>query len=180
MKPNTTNTTAVVIVPPEHVWPRIQEIRRLYDRKFNRWMPHITLLYPFRRESELGSATPILQRTSATLSPFAITLAHFRWFSHGRGRFTVWLEAEPRPALVDLQSRLQMAFPDCDNTARHAAGFSPHLSVGQVDSRSSLDRLVASLTAAWRPFVFVATEVALLRRNEDTPFEVAALFPFGP
>ncbi len=41
-------TSAVVIIPPKEKWKPIQEIRQLYDRNINRWMPHITLLYPFR------------------------------------------------------------------------------------------------------------------------------------
>ena len=44
-------TTAVVIIPPEKIWETIQKIRRTYDRQFHRWMPHITLLYPFKPQS---------------------------------------------------------------------------------------------------------------------------------
>ena len=43
-----THKTAVVIIPPEDVWDPIQKIREKYDRQFRRWMPHITLIYPFR------------------------------------------------------------------------------------------------------------------------------------
>ena len=43
-----THTTAAVLIPPEDVWGPIQAIRREHDRQFRRWMPHITLLYPFR------------------------------------------------------------------------------------------------------------------------------------
>jgi hypothetical protein len=43
----------LVIIPPEAVWEPIQAIRRRHDRKLRRWMPHITLLYPFRPRSEL-------------------------------------------------------------------------------------------------------------------------------
>ena len=39
--------SAVVIIPPQEKWESIQEIRETYDRGFNRWMPHITLIYPF-------------------------------------------------------------------------------------------------------------------------------------
>ncbi len=44
-------TSAVVIIPPKESWSSIQEIRKQYDRPINRWMPHMTLLYPFRPES---------------------------------------------------------------------------------------------------------------------------------
>lgn len=42
-----THQTAVVVIPPEDVWPSIQAIRREHDRKIRRWMPHITLIEPF-------------------------------------------------------------------------------------------------------------------------------------
>ena len=47
MTTNKTHTTAVVLIPPEEVWEPIQALRRAHDRNFDRWMPHITLLYPF-------------------------------------------------------------------------------------------------------------------------------------
>ena len=47
-----TFTTAVVLIPPGEVQPAIQAIRQVHDRHFKRWMPHITLLYPFRPHSE--------------------------------------------------------------------------------------------------------------------------------
>ena len=50
-----TYSTAVVLVPPQDVWPEIQAIRQQYDRHFDRWMPHITLLYPFRSREDWPS-----------------------------------------------------------------------------------------------------------------------------
>ncbi len=42
-----TYTTGLVVIPPEAAWPPIQAIRAEHDRKLRRWMPHITLIYPF-------------------------------------------------------------------------------------------------------------------------------------
>ncbi|MGA1195514.1 MAG: 2'-5' RNA ligase family protein, partial [Candidatus Latescibacterota bacterium] len=39
--------SAVVLSPPQSEWDQIQAIRKKYDRNVRRWMPHITLLYPF-------------------------------------------------------------------------------------------------------------------------------------
>lgn len=38
------HTTAVVIIPPENLWPSIQAIRVKYDKAYSRWMPHINLV----------------------------------------------------------------------------------------------------------------------------------------
>ena len=39
--------TATVIIPPECVWGPIQAIRQKHDSEVGRWMPHVTLTYPF-------------------------------------------------------------------------------------------------------------------------------------
>lgn len=47
-----THQTAVVIIPPENLWQPIQQIRQKHDRHFRRWMPHITMIYPFRPRTQ--------------------------------------------------------------------------------------------------------------------------------
>ncbi len=43
--------TALVIIPPETIWPSIQQIRQQHDQKAAAvWMPHIKLLFPFLEE----------------------------------------------------------------------------------------------------------------------------------
>ena len=51
--PVKTHHTAVVAMPPPEVWEPIQAIRRQHDRNVHRWMPHITLLYPFMPHEHL-------------------------------------------------------------------------------------------------------------------------------
>src|SRR5262249_27220192 len=55
---NATHTTAVVVIPPADAWPPIQALRERYDRQFRRWMPHITLLYPFRPRAAWPAIIP--------------------------------------------------------------------------------------------------------------------------
>ena len=47
-----THQTAVVIIPPKEIWASIQLIRQQHDTNYRRWMPHITLMYPFRPRAE--------------------------------------------------------------------------------------------------------------------------------
>ncbi len=70
-----TNTTAVVLIPPEGAWPPIEDVRRRHDRQFRRWMPHVTLLYPFRPKEEFPGLADRFADTCATLAPFEVTLA---------------------------------------------------------------------------------------------------------
>jgi len=161
-----THETAVVLIPPEECWGPIQAIRRSHDRQFRRWMPHITLLYPFRPRALFAEATAALRAAATEIEPFAITLRELRYFRHGHSSYTVWLAPEPGAALKRLQAALQGALPDCDDLAQHPDGFTPHLSVGQVRGAAGrLSEVTQAIREGWRPLTFVATQVSLVWRN---------------
>src|SRR5512134_2490110 len=125
-----THHTAVVLVPPEEVWAPIQAIRSEHDRQFRRWMPHVTLLYPFLPLEAFGEAAPALDRACAGIASFRVTLKEFRSFQHRGRRCTVWLAPEPIEPWLKLHSALASAFPEC--AAAPSLPFEPHLSVGQT------------------------------------------------
>jgi poly(A) polymerase len=93
-------------------------------------MPHITLLYPFMPREQCGEALPVLTEAGRHIAPFQVTLTTFRSFTHAFGKATIWLEPEPRQALVTLQAALQAVSPAYDEQSRFAAGFTPHLPEG--------------------------------------------------
>lgn len=174
-EPRVSHRSAVVLVPPEELWTPIQAIRQIHDKKFRRWMPHINLLYPFVYEEDLPAAIPTLETVCGKLAPFRIRLARFQCFSESR---TVWLDPEPRQAVVDLQRALQEAFPACDEVSRFPGGFTPHLSVGQAfDPPLLRDRLQAS----WQPIEFQVSQVCLIRRRvpPNDIFQVERRFPLS-
>lgn len=180
-----THQTAVVLIPPQDVWEPIQAIRREHDRQFRRWMPHVTLLYPFRPRERFDEADSALRQATGQIEPFEVRLAEFRHFGHGRGSYTLWLAPEPRQAMVQLQAALQSAVPDCDDVSRHSNGFTPHLSVGQVRGADALTRLENDLQAAWTArggLSFVARQVSLIWRGPppDDVFRVDRNIPLGP
>jgi 2'-5' RNA ligase len=161
--------TAVVLVPPHEVWPPIQAIRSEYDRQVRHWMPHITLLYPFRPRAEWDAVLEPLSEACAQVEPFTVTLGIFSCFRHG-GNATLWLAPEPKARLVALQTALWRTVPDCDDTRRYSGGFAPHLSVGQA-AGTRAGSLLAALQESWESITFVATEVQLIWR-EDPPDDV--------
>lgn len=179
--PAKTHRTAVVAMPPPEVWEPIQAIRRHHDRNVQRWMPHITLLYPFMPRAQFGAALPALTEAGRHIAPFQVTLATFRSFTHAFGRATIWLEPEPRPALVTLQAALQAVCPAYDEQSRFAAGFTPHLSVGQAASPAARQQLLSVLQAAWQPVQFTLAAVMVIWREAEGPFEMAHAIPLeGP
>ncbi|GAB4206100.1 MAG: hypothetical protein Fur006_62910 [Coleofasciculaceae cyanobacterium] len=166
-------------MPSAQVLPDIQAIRRRYDlrfaaalryRRFDRWMPHINLLYGFVPEEYFEEAAVAIAPALAQLQPFEITLTSFETFTH-RSSCTAWLRpvAQPLDALHQLQAVLQQLFPQCDEQSKKsAAGFTPHLSVGQF----SIAREAREQFPSWQPMSFLVESVALISRRGDEPFEV--------
>src|SRR5262249_46416613 len=177
---NKTHHAAVVVIPPCDIWEPIQSIRRRYDRHLKRWMPHVTLLYPFRRRRDFDEADAELRRACAAVQPFRATLGELRYFAHGKGQSTRWLAPESAANFVRLQAELERRFPDCDDTSRHGAGFVPHLSVGQAAGRSQLRERLAELRGGWRPIAFDVQKIALIWREADEdPFAVDRTVALG-
>lgn len=174
-----THRTAVVAIPSPQVWEPIQAIRRQHDRNVRRWMPHITLLYPFLPRAQFDEAVPGLLEVGRQSAAFQVTLATFQAFTHTFGKATIWLAPEPRHAFVTLQAALQAAFPAYNEQSRFPTGFTPHLSVGQAASARGRQHLLETLQAAWQPVQFTLTAIALIWREADGPFEVAHGIPLG-
>jgi len=169
--PNALKTphAAVVLIPPESLWPPIQAIRQIHDAHIARWMPHVTLLFPFLPADRFPEAEEILESACREVDPFKVELARFQYFP---GPKTAWLDPEPSDAVRALQARLQSEFPAHDEVSRFPGGFRPHLSVGQGPPG-----LAEKLQEVWTPLEFEAREVALIRRDgPDDPFRVHRSF----
>lgn len=152
----------------------------MYDRQIGRWMPHITLLYPFWPAERFDEAAGLLGRACSGIDPFGLTLDRLSRFKHGRGRYTMWFDPEPHVKLVGLQAALQAAFPECDDVSRFPQGFTPHLSVGQARGRTQLTQRMARIVDTWRRVQFEVSEIVLISRDEDGPFDVDRTLPLGP
>ena len=172
MRTTKTPHSALVLIPPRELWDPIQAIRRVHDAHFHRWMPHVTLLFPFLPAEQFAEAEPDLETACRGVAPFRVTLARFDYFPGPR---TAWLAPEPAEGVKALQAALQARFPECDEVARFSGGYRPHLSVGQ-----GTPELPARLQAAWTPLDFEAVEAALIRRDgPDDPFRVHRVFSLG-
>jgi len=171
-----THQSAVVLIPPPEVWAPIQAIRRQHDRHLGRWMPHVTLIYPFRPQASFDAVVPHFARACRRLPPFEMTLARFELFEHQGGGATLWLAPEPRKALIRIHEQLWEVVPDCDDVRLFAHGFIPHLSVGQAPVAAAR-RLRRNLQAEWTPLTLEVREVQLIARPGDGRFEVLRTVP---
>lgn len=176
-----THSTAIVVIPPAGVWPTIQAIRTKHDAKVRRWMPHITLVYPFLPLSDFQAAQERLTLACRDIPAFEVELAEFRTFRHRRGKYTIWLAPKPEAALVGLQAVVQRVALGEQHDGCRSAGFQPQLTVAQVQGKAEMLHLVAELQAVWHPVRFAVTSISLIWRGEspDDVFQVASTVPLS-
>ena len=91
----------------------------------------------------------------------------------------MFLVPEPADEIVQLHGTLMQHLPDYDDTAQFAAGFHPHLSVGQFQHRS-LHAEQQRLQTEWQPVRYEMAAISLIYRSPETDdrFVVAEQFPF--
>ncbi|MFX0105267.1 MAG: 2'-5' RNA ligase family protein [Candidatus Hodarchaeota archaeon] len=167
-------TSAVVIIPPEEEWAPIQEIRKIHDRKINRWMPHITLLYPFRPEEDYQTLEKVFSDECKSIDPFKIHLKQFKYFNHGSQRYTLWLNPEPVDVISNLQALILKIVPDCNDINKYKNGFRPHLSVGQIRGKNNLLKIIENLQLSWREITFLLDEIFFIscEKSKISKFEI--------
>jgi len=172
------NSSATVIIPPKEIWEPIQEIRRIYDRQIRRWMPHITLLYPFRPESEYNTLESLFSTICKKIKSFEITFSKFKYFNHGKQKYTLWLAPDPEFLIIELQYKLLAIVPDCNNVNLFKNGYTPHLSVGQIEGKKRLIEVIETLQRNWNQIKFTINSIYFIAREKQklSKFEVKKTF----
>jgi len=171
-------STAVVIIPPKDFWVAIQDIRKEYDRYFHRWMPHITLMYPFRPQSEFKSLEHSFLTLCKSIKSFEISFSKIKQFYHSKQNYTLWLAPEPDSLIINLQSKLLAITPDCNDINLFQGGFKPHLSVGQIKGNQKLTNFKKKFQETWIPFKFKVKSVYFIAREKlkSSRFEITNEF----
>lgn len=175
--------SALVVLPPEDMWEPIQSIRKEYDRSFQRWMPHINLIYGFVPDSLFSQAADAIRLVTRDVEPFSVSLSSFGLFRHKKSS-TVWLDPVPSVSrgLRSLQASLEPLFPLCDQqSSRGARGFTPHLTVAsfQRQHKDDAEGHMRAWQEAWAPMSFPVGDVVLISRKGDEPFEVRERVALG-
>jgi len=160
------NSTAVVIIPPKEIWGAIQDIRKKYDRHIHRWMPHITLLYPFKPQSDFSKLESLFSMMCKEIALFEISYNIFKYFHHGKQKYIFYLAPEPENLIINLQHKLLEIVPDCNDVNLYKSGFIPHLSVGQIKGKNNLEALLKNLQTNWVPLKFKITSIYFIAREK--------------
>ncbi|MFE3875126.1 poly(A) polymerase [Kitasatospora sp. NPDC059146] len=169
-----TARTAVAWLPPEELWPPIQELRAAYDPQLRRWPPHVNLLFGFVPESAFDRALPLLGAAAAEVAPFTARLEGVHTFGH-REDATIWLDpaATAAEAWAALRHALEGRFPRCRGRAE---GYTPHLSLGRSDDPQ---RVAADCAARLRGTDALVGELVVLSRRGEEPMRPRAVVTLG-
>lgn len=159
----TTNLSALALVPDGQQWPAIQAFRIDHDREIHKWPPHINIFYPFLPESDFETAASTLSRELAKLGPLRIRFTRFGNFGG-----TVFLEPDCHddPGLARLHAACKTAFPEIPE--KHSC-FQPHLTIGQFRGKGNAEAFIRKQNA-----ISIETEIScvslLARDSMKTPF----------
>lgn len=159
----TSHRTALVLLPPEAAWGPVQRLRRAFDDRFDRWPPHVTLLYGFVPPADLDDAVERLSQAARQVEPFSLRLDQRLRFEHARSH-TAALGTESEP-LRALQRTVQAAFPLCREQNRgEGGGFTPHLTLGRgaPETVTRLEQSARGLSLEWR-----VDQLAVLERPQE-------------
>ncbi|MGB0522302.1 MAG: poly(A) polymerase [Flammeovirgaceae bacterium] len=164
-KPN--YQSAIVWIPPKALWPAIQQLRKKFDSKYARWMPHVTLVYGFISEVHFAEVVDQLAERLKSIEPFTIQLGGYGYFEH-RKSTTAWLRPLGNDtAWQQLQHVLEEPFEHCKEQSTRNSGFTPHLSIGQFATPDEAKKQLPT----WKMQQTTVGEIALISRGKDTPFE---------
>ncbi|RYP48363.1 hypothetical protein DL768_005732 [Monosporascus sp. mg162] len=131
--------TALCLIPPRHTWSSIDRLRMLYDKAYEKWPPHVNIVYPFVGVDSLSSASEMVVselrawKEASGAPKLRIRLGEADAFSHRQGGTIFICDKDPARAagLSELRNRVLGAL-------RQSPGsYQMHMTIGQSDDASS-------------------------------------------
>lgn len=174
----TSQRSAVVLTPPRASWGPLQRLRARFDSRFERWPPHVTLLYGFVDGPQLEPAIARLAEAATGLTPLTLSFDRVVTFEHGASTTVALAPSDPGP-LRAVQARLVEAFPFCVEQNRGEGGtFTPHLSLGHVATNDAGALQALRREAATLRLTFRADALTVLERPANV-FHTRATIGLG-
>ena len=157
--------TAIVILPPEKLWPQINALRSGRDPKFPRWMPHIPLLHPFINisASQLPTVVHALQCIAKRVPPFRVHLNGFSTVTE-KETASIYLNAEPLRPFEGVIRRLFAML-----TAAYSMCCAPQITKVPIGTCKAKDAasIVIEMESEWPATVFDVQQIHVITRNSQ-------------
>ncbi|KAJ9133778.1 Nuclear poly(A) polymerase 1 [Coniochaeta hoffmannii] len=160
--------TALSLVLPRHLWPPIDRLRALYDKAYEKWPPHINLIYPFVLPDHLPRAAESIQaalqrRAKAGEAPLRVCLDTVDVFPHKHDN-TIFLhdsDQKRTDRLVELRRDIVKALGQRDT------GHRMHMTVAQSeDIASSKHKFLQHKVGLLPPAEWEVEELHILVREQ--------------
>jgi 2'-5' RNA ligase len=139
--------SALVLLPTTNQWPLIECYREQYDPSFNRWPPHINLLWPFFDLNDNQDDE------ESILLPLRLLLSQYQSFDaeiNGIDRFVennicfMKLNEQSTERAKQLYEQMKQLFPQCCTNNRNS--YNPHMTIAQFDSEEKRNQAQLSLS----------------------------------
>lgn len=139
--------SALVILPTINHWSLIEKYREEYDPSFNRWPPHINVLWPFFDLTDCeDDEENILLRLRLLLCQypsFEAEINEIDSFIENNICF-MKLNEESTDHVKRLYEQVKQLFPQCSTNKRNV--YNPHMTIAQFDNEEKRNEAKSALS----------------------------------
>ncbi|KAK1826744.1 RNA ligase superfamily-domain-containing protein [Podospora conica] len=164
--------TALCIVPPRERWSSVERLRALHDKAYEKWPPHVNLIYPFVQQDVLSSAATRIQDHLASLSTSStdsrtVCLYKAGVFHHKHNN-TLYLHDADTHRTSWLQELRKQVLTALGHPKQAHDGYQMHMTIAQSDdAASSSHRFLADKVALLPALEWDVSELAILVRERQ-------------
>jgi poly(A) polymerase Pap1/uncharacterized protein (UPF0248 family)/2'-5' RNA ligase len=179
----TSHDTALAVIPPKPLWPRLDRLRALYDKAYPKWPPHINLVYPFVRPEALADAAEWIGSALSSSSSHSgsnetenegqnqirIRLSEAGVFPHKRDNTIYLCDGDgKRRAVLDRLRKTVLDSLGVGPQEAGSRGYKMHLTVAQSeDMHSDAHHFLVEKVGLVPAVQWSAGELAVLVRERD-------------
>lgn len=163
--------TALCIIPPKRFWPTFNRLRALYDKAYEKWPPHINLVYPFVRVEDLPEASASVasqmnlmsEVTTSSSEALSVRLDAADVFPH-RHDNTIFVYDRIKERASRVQDLRQIAFRALAHTS--TPNYRMHMTVGQSqDINDSPHKFLLEKASLLPPSEWAVSKLYILVRE---------------
>ncbi|ETS83175.1 hypothetical protein PFICI_05051 [Pestalotiopsis fici W106-1] len=125
--------TALCIIPPRSHWSSIDSLRTLYDKAYEKWPPHVNIVYPFVKAEYLHEAANTISKSLEAKfdnefgTPLSISLRAAGVFPH-RHNNTIFIHDNDADRAAGLKQSRKAVL---ESLGQHDNDYNMHMTIGQ-------------------------------------------------